>query len=89
MAYRSGWSISRCVGENPDDHRRRVDERLERAARLPLRLRRPVELRVVVVAAAHQRQDVARPRIHDHDGALEVRRGIHGLPADVSACTLA
>src|SRR5690606_16461219 len=60
----------------PGVQRGRVDERLERAARLPLRLRRAVELRVVEVATADEREHIACGGFHDYDCALEIRRAL-------------
>ena len=49
--------------------RRRIDERLERRARLPQRLRRAVELALVEGEAADHGEHAAGARIHHHHGA--------------------
>ncbi len=65
----------------PRDHRRRavsrfdrrsIDERLERGARLTLRLSGAIETALVKVAAAHHREDVPGRRIDGYQRALEI-----------------
>ena len=51
--------------------RRRVDERLERRSRLPLRLRRAVEVALLEVATADHRPDFAGSRIQRHERGLQ------------------
>ena len=68
----------RCVVDLADRReavveRRGIDERLERRARLALRLHRAVELARGVAEAARQREHAARMRIHRHDGAVDFR----------------
>src|SRR5207244_12079395 len=50
-----------------------VDDRLERRAGLPVRLRSPIELRVVEVATADHRTHFTIARIHRDERALEIR----------------
>ena len=67
-----------------DDRRRRVarlergrvDERLERRARLPLRLHRAVEMALVEVAAADHRAHVAGRRVERDQRRLQRRRSV-------------
>ena len=68
---------------------RRVDEGLERRARLPLRLGGAVELRLVEREAAHHGEDTTRIGIHGHDGAADIgnllqpelsRLAVHRVP---------
>ena len=71
-----------ATGSSDDDrgghaavlHGGRVDDRLERRAGLAERLRRAVELGVVVVAAADERAHRAGTWIHRDERALQVRR---------------
>ena len=53
--------------------RGRIDERLERGAGLPHRLRRAVELALVVGEAADHRQHAAGRRVHHHHRAGDFR----------------
>ncbi len=50
-----------------------IDERLERGARLALRLDGPIKLAGVVIVAADQRQNAAGMRIHRDQGAVDLR----------------
>src|SRR5690606_22839337 len=54
---------------------RRKYEWLECAARLTPHLRRPIEARMREVAAAHERTDVARRSLHQHERTLQIIRG--------------
>ena len=53
-------------------NRRRIDEGLERRARLARGLDRPIEVRIVEVASAHERDDLPARWVEGHDRTLEV-----------------